>query len=1150
MIRFYSTFHLLSPAFIPLLRRLTVVAVLLLTITGVQAQWTRKADEIAKRAEGNNVVYQGKLYVFGGFADNPVIEKTNEVYDIARDSWASIARFPAGKEITHQGVVLVDNKVWHIGGRSVDAHGPVSSQVIIYDIATNTWSNGPELIDPSTGKAFPIGGGGYALVGRTIHVFGGFGPVICEDQSKLHLTIDVDKYLASPSTVTWENKLAPMPEPRNHISYVTLGGKIYALGGQFKHDCLALDQPICHVYDPATDAWTRLTDLPIVRSHAEASTFAVDGKIFLTAGQGVNDRTQNTVYQFNPQANNGLGSWSNLTAYRLPGSFLGLSAKLVGSSFIITNGALDSYANERKETYIAQVPRTPARTLGFSVPCFSEQLAPEQKSVLKNLLYVIEDPTNYTLTSNAGWLTVTKNKQGSVNLNGVETEVTINTAGLEPGQYSGIITAIGSQPGSLATFCVNVEVSDEETVNAIRINSGGQTFNASGNRTFTADQYYGGIDRTGTPFTGDILNTTDDALYRTERSSEAFSYNIPVRNGAMNVVLHFAEIWYGAPDRAAGGKGKRMFNVDIEGTRKLTDYDIYDEAGGALKPIQEIFPVTVTDGILNINFTTGKANLPKISAIEVIPQELTNTAPVLGVIGNKSVVAGQKLTFNAVASDEDGQALVFSLVNAPAGASIQQATGAFAWTPTVPGKYTFAVKVTDSGSPALSDQEQITVTVNNASTAKAIRINAGGANFTAADGRIFMEDQYFTGINRVSTLPGGNDILNTTDDVLYRTERSSNAFGYDIPVVNGTVNVILHFAEIWFGIPNRGQGGEGSRLFNVDIENTRKLTSYDIFAEAGGALRAVQETFTVNVTDGELNIDFTAIANLPSLAAIEVIPQTAVPSSSMTLMPVADAFVRSGNYANTNSGSNNALNVKSGSGNSNDRTTYLKFSLADVGLVNSAKLRLYGRNTENADNVSLTAFSVTTDSWTEDGITWNNAPAAAAALGNMDVNNQYKYYELDVTAFVSAQQAGDKTVSILFRNPDSQNRNLEFYSKEKGTYPPQLIIETATEATLARMSAEKLPAEKKGHSNAASLVYPNPAKGTLHVSLSDNHQGNVKLNLVSGMGTIIPLGSIMRETNKTKASVDLSGKLLPPGLYVLEMQSSGFTEAIKLLITE
>ncbi len=81
---------------------------------------------------------------------------------------------------------------------------------------------------------------------------------------------------------------------------------------------------------------------------------------------------------------------------------------------------------------------------------------------------------------------------------------------------------------------------------------------------------------------------------------------------------------------------------------------------------------------------------------------------------------------------------------------------------------------------------------------------------------------------------------------------------------------MLHFAEIYWG--NIVEGGAGSRKFHVNIEGQRKLTDYDIYAKAGGALRAVTETFRVSVTDGTLNIAFLqSTANEPSLSALEVL---------------------------------------------------------------------------------------------------------------------------------------------------------------------------------------------------------------------------------------------------------------------------------------
>jgi N-acetylneuraminic acid mutarotase len=444
---------------VAILTHLCSVSCLILGTSSIAfGQWTRKADEISQRAECNNVLYRNKLYVFSGFGNNPIIEKTNEVYDIATNKWSRIASFPVGKEVTHQGVLLVDDEIWIIGGRAIGAYGPASSKVLIYHITTNSWTDGPELIDPSNGKAFPMGAGGYVLLGRTIHVFGGFGPTMCVDQATVHLTLDVDKYRADKNTTTWENKLAPLPIPRNHISYVVLAGRIYVFGGQFLHDCGAADQKYCHVYDPITDKWTRLADLPVPRSHAEAATFAVDGKMFLVGGQGKDNITQNTVYQYTPQAPTGPGYWSLLSAYKLPGSYLGLSSKIAGKSFIITNGALNVYSNERKETYIANVTRSNNRTFGFSASCLSLSSVTGQQVTMQNLLYVLEDETTYNITTDAQWLTVSKNGTGSVNLNGTVIHLNINTTDLSAGNYTGKVTATGVLTGSKTSFCVNLTV--------------------------------------------------------------------------------------------------------------------------------------------------------------------------------------------------------------------------------------------------------------------------------------------------------------------------------------------------------------------------------------------------------------------------------------------------------------------------------------------------------------------------------------------------------------------------------------------------------------------------------------------------------------------------------------------------------------------
>jgi Tfp pilus tip-associated adhesin PilY1 len=137
----------------------------------------------------------------------------------------------------------------------------------------------------------------------------------------------------------------------------------------------------------------------------------------------------------------------------------------------------------------------------------------------------------------------------------------------------------------------------------------------------------------------------------------------------------------------------------------------------------------------NFSWTPSEAQGPGIYSVTVsvtddgIPNEtVTNTfditvneqnvAPVLAPIGDRNVDEGAPLTFTATATDSDipVQTLTFSLVGAPAGASIT-AGGDFSWTPAEnqgPGVFPVTVRVTDG---QINVTEIINVTVGEVNEA-------------------------------------------------------------------------------------------------------------------------------------------------------------------------------------------------------------------------------------------------------------------------------------------------------------------------------------------------------------------------------------------------------------------------------------------------
>lgn len=93
-----------------------------------------------------------------------------------------------------------------------------------------------------------------------------------------------------------------------------------------------------------------------------------------------------------------------------------------------------------------------------------------------------------------------------------------------------------------------------------------------------------------------------------------------------------------------------------------------------------------------------------------------NTVPQLAVISDRSVIAGQTLTFTASGRDDDvpAQKLSYSLINAPAGASVNASTGVFTWRPVqsqAPATFPLTLVVTDNGTSPLSAQRTFNIQI-------------------------------------------------------------------------------------------------------------------------------------------------------------------------------------------------------------------------------------------------------------------------------------------------------------------------------------------------------------------------------------------------------------------------------------------------------
>lgn len=151
----------------------------------------------------------------------------------------------------------------------------------------------------------------------------------------------------------------------------------------------------------------------------------------------------------------------------------------------------------------------------------------------------------------------------------------------------------------------------------VRVNCGGSAYRDAAGHAWAADSGFTG----GQTYseTSTIANTPDQTLHQTERwDSQPFSYNFNVTPGSYRVSLYEASLYSGVCN--AGG---RVFNVSINGTAVLTNYDMFNEVGCLYAQIKQ-FVVVTADGKINITFTLGSASNPKINAIEIVPGTSTS----------------------------------------------------------------------------------------------------------------------------------------------------------------------------------------------------------------------------------------------------------------------------------------------------------------------------------------------------------------------------------------------------------------------------------------------------------------------------------------------------------------------------------------------
>ncbi len=293
------------------------------SIVAGELAWRELPEMPVGKWEAATALIEGKLYLFGGYARGVRSSRSVHYFDPGDGSWTRIQDMPSA--VSHLNAVVDGRAVWFAGGFKDGYKGHAIAEVWNYDIDKDRFTAAPLLPEPRAG-------GGLARVGRRLHYLGGLKADRDTDAGE-HWVLDIDSW--SAGSARWQNA-AHLPDPRNQFSTVAVGTKIYAIGGQYHHDSMQLDQSRVDIYDTATDSWSRGPALPKGHSHAEAGTFVHRGRIYMVGGHTTPEDGRKSIYPDILVLRPG-GDWELLG--KLPMPLSSPAAAIVGDKLYVSGGS-------------------------------------------------------------------------------------------------------------------------------------------------------------------------------------------------------------------------------------------------------------------------------------------------------------------------------------------------------------------------------------------------------------------------------------------------------------------------------------------------------------------------------------------------------------------------------------------------------------------------------------------------------------------------------------------------------------------------------------------------------------------------------------------------------------------------------------------
>jgi hypothetical protein len=398
-----------------------------------------------------------------------------------------------------------------------------------------------------------------------------------------------------------------------------------------------------------------------------------------------------------------------------------------------------------------------------------------------------------------------------------------------------MVIACGCQAATLSntptgTFTPTNTATQTPVVSSVwRVDAGGSLYPDSYGNTWSADTNF----NTGTAHsvTNTVSNTNDSLLYQSERYGNTFVYSFNVPAGSYQVTCKFAELFWTV-------SGSRVFNVSINGTQVLTDFDIYADTGAEYRAVSKVFNnILPAGGLITAQFGPASADNSQVCAIQINPMPATPTptetpcttaviVPYLQVntgawqqTNNVTVVSGSTVTLGP-------QPLTGGTWNWTGPNGFTSAARELAGIPLSQGSNSFtATYINDCAS---QDTEIFTILVITP-TPGITTVSAGCADNIVVDGVINESVWNSVGWNSISKLAAGSNPQNVSGKfkILWNTDSLFVGLSINDSYMNATQVACANYndsaVEIYLDMIN----DQGAQPFPGSVGDFHFMISYD-----------------------------------------------------------------------------------------------------------------------------------------------------------------------------------------------------------------------------------------------------------------------------------------------------------------------------------